>query len=320
MSDATFQTFLTSGLLVLTAAIGYLAWTAWRWMDRLKDTEKHALSGIGYELEANLKRMMKELSGVANGSVTSPVQLVPVVHAQLDAFLARPTGVDRKSLTMMRDNYNELGAHKQSLREALSQGSDVSVPANVAVDAVISTIATLYLWNVHKGRAPEDAESTRSWHVRDWMKAHRYAADSLPGLHLRDAVVERLRELGMTLTPRPLTHTASEFYAMQYDRKADPNAPFWKRKPKPEPEPEVETDVQVEDPQLEPEPEVQTEVQAGDPQPEPVEETSEIETSSPAQPESEAPQVQDTPSEPESIDPEAELEPGQKPPSSGSFH
>lgn len=303
MSDATFQTFLTSGLLVLTAAIGYLAWTAWRWMDRLKDTEKHALSGIGYELEANLKRMMKELSGIANGSVSNPVQLVPVVHAQLDAFLARPTEIDRKSLTMMRDNYNELGAHKQSLREALGHGSDITVPANVAVNAVISTIATLYLWNVHKGRAPEDAESTRSWHVRDWMKAHKYHADSLPGLHLRDAVVERLRELGMTLTPQPLTHTASEFYAMQYDRKADPNAPFWKRKAKPEPEPMPDS-----------------EVEGADPQPEPAEIPTEMEATSPPAPEPEATQAQDVTPEPESIDPEPETAPDQKPPSPGSVH
>ena len=318
MSDATFQTFLTSGLLVLTAAIGYLAWTAWRWMDRLRDTEKLALAGIGHELDANLKRMMKELAGIADGSVHSDVQLVPVVYSQLDSFLARPTEVDRKSLTMMRDNYNELDAHKSSMREAFKQGGDITIPANVAANAVISSIATLYLWTVHKGQMPDQAPSTRSWHVRDWMKANKFRSALLPGLHLRDAVVARLRELGMTLTPRPLTHTASEFYAMRYDRKADPNAPFWKRKPKPVPEPEAEPELE---PVVEAEVEAAPEAETVETAPEPVAEApSEIEAEAPAAPEPQA-ETPEAPSvEPETIDPEPELGPDQKPPSSGSMH
>lgn len=254
MSDATFQTFLTSGLFVLTASIGYLAWSAWRWLDRARDMEKSALAGAGFELRMNLMRMIKELAGVADGSVQSEIQLVPVVHPQLDGLLSRPNEADRESLTMMRGNYNELGAHKQTLRAALAGQGDLTAAANVSVDAVIGSIATLYLWEEHKGAPPKQASSTRSWHVRDWMKANDFRSDLLPGLHLRDQVVDRLRLLGMTLTPKPLTHTASEFYAMQYDRKADPNAPFWKRKKKPviadeaepaEVEPEIEPDVDV---------------------------------------------------------------------------
>lgn len=343
MSDATFQTFLSFGLFVLTAAIGYLAWSAWRWMDRIGDAEKTALHGIGYELEANLKRMMKELAGIADGSVSSEIQLVPVVHAQLDAFLARSTVADRKSLTMMRDNYNALAAHKNSLRAALREQSDVVGPANVAVDAVISSIATLYLWTDHKGRMPEDAHSTRSWDVRDWMKANRFDADSLPGLHLRDAVVERLRTLGMTLTPRPLTHTAHEFYSMQYDRKADPNAPFWKRKkkavPAAEETPEDVADVAAEE-QVEPDIEaaVEPEVEAAlEPAAEPViEDTSVVpmaeldtvveepysasESVEEIQPEPASAEPETDLSEPEPMDPGTELPPDQKPPSSGSVH
>lgn len=235
MSDATFQTFLTSGLFVLTASIGYLAWSAWRWLDRARDMEKAALVGVGYELRMNLMRMIRELAGVADGSIQSEIQLVPVAHPQLDGILIRPNEADRESLTMMRGNYNELDAHKKTLRAALSGQGDVGAAANVAVDAVIGSIATLYLWEEHKGASPKNAHSTRSWHVRDWMKANDFRSDLLPGLHLRDAVVDRLRSLGMTLTPQPLTYTASEFYAMQYDRKADRNAPFWKRKPKPVP-------------------------------------------------------------------------------------
>lgn len=325
MSDATFQTFLTSGLFVLTAAIGYLAWTAWRWMDRVSDTEKIALAGIGHELEANLKRMTTELRGIAEGTVTQDIQLVPIVHAQLDSFLARPNEFDRKSLTMMRANYNELSAHKDSLRAALRQQADPAAPANFAADAVISSIATLYLWTDHKGRMPQDAESTRSWAVRDWMKINRFDADLLPGLHLRDQVVERLRTLGMTLTPKPLTHTAHEFYSMQYDRKADPNAPFWKRKPKPAPAEEV-AEAPVEDEPIEtaaveaepvsaetpPEPEA---APAPDPMPDPAPQMDAEPDAAPPT-ESEAPAAVDV----EVAEAETDLTPDQKPPSSGSVH
>jgi len=200
MSNATFETFLVSGLLVLIAAIGYLAWAAWRWVDRERDMEKRA------------------------------IEVIPVVHPQLDALLSRPSEADRRGLTIIRGNYNELSAHKQSLRAALSGRGDVAAAANVAVDAVIGSLSTLYLWEEHKGRPPEDANSTRSWDVRDWMKENAFHSDLLPGLHLRDQVVERLRTDGMALTPKPLTYTASEYYAKLYDRKSDPNAPFWKRK------------------------------------------------------------------------------------------
>lgn len=232
MSDATFETFLVSGLLVLIAAVAYMAWSAWRWVDRERDMEKRALVGVSYELRHNLKRMMSELAGLANGSLKSDIELVPVVHPQLDALLSRPNEADRGGLTVIRGNYNELSAHKRSLRAALANQTDVNMPANVAADAVIGALSTLYLWEEHKGCAAEAARSTRSWDVRDWMKANKFHADSLPGLHLRDQVVERLRQDGMTLTPKPLTYTASEYFAKQYDRKADPNAPFWKRKKK----------------------------------------------------------------------------------------
>ena len=245
MSNATFETFLVSGLLVLIAAIGYLAWSAWRWVDRERDMEKRALTGISHELRLNLKRMLNELSGVANGTLRSDIEIIPVIHPQLDALLSRPNEADRRGLTIIRGNYNELSAHKQSLRAALAQQGDVNAPASVAADAVIGAISTLYLWEQHKGRPPEAAQSTRSWDVRDWMKNNAFHADLLPGMHLRDQVVERLRTDGMTLTPKPLTYTASEYFAMNYDRKADRNAPFWKRKKKPVVE-EVETQDEVE--------------------------------------------------------------------------
>lgn len=340
MSDATFQTFLTSGLLILIASIGYLAWSAWRWVDRARDMEKLALAGIGYELRMNLMRMMSELSGVADGSVSSEIQLVPVVHTQLDGLLSRPNEADRESLTLMRGNYNELSAHKQSLRAALSQQADLTGPSTVAVDAVIGSIATLYLWEEHKGRSPKAAHSTRSWHVRDWMKANDFKSDLLPDLHLRDEVVDRLRALGMTLTPKPLTHTASEYYAMKYDRKADPNAPFWKRRAKAVP---VAADAEAEiaeavETAVEPTPELST-----DPDPvepvgtaaeivDPVDSTpapepeaiaapeSAVEPELEAMPEFAAPETAPAETEPETAESASEADPEEKPQTPGSVH
>lgn len=259
MSNTTFETFIVSGLLVLIAAVAFLSWSAWRRVDRERDMEQLALAGVSYELRYNLQRMLTELAGIANGTLRSDIEIIPIVHPQLDALLSRPNEADRKGLTLIRGNYNELSAHKSSLRAAMSGAGDIGGAANIAVDAVIDSIATLYLWEEHAGRSPEEAQSTRSWVVRDWMKKTPFHAHLLPGLHLRDQVVERLRMSGMTLTPKPLTHTAHEFYAMQYDRKADPNAPFWKRKPKlaakPEesdaPEPVVEAVPEPTPPELE---------------------------------------------------------------------
>lgn len=248
MSDATFETFLVSGLLVLIAAVAYLAWSAWRWVDRERDMEQLALVGVGHELRYNLQRMMGELARVSTGALRSEIEIVPVVHPQLDALLTRPNEADRMGLTNIRAHYNELSAHKLSLKAALKDQTDLELPANIAADAVIESLATLYLWEEHKGRAPENAHSTRSWAVRDWMKANKFHADTLPGRHLRDQVVECLRRNGMTLTPKPLTYTASEYFAKQYDRKADPNAPFWKRKKKPVPVAVVDAEASLDQP------------------------------------------------------------------------
>jgi len=317
MSDATFETFLVSGLLVLIAAVAYLAWSAWRWVDRERDMEKLALTGVGHEMRLNLKRMLAELAGLADGTLNSEIDIVPVVHPQLDALLSRPNEADRRGLTIIRGNYNELSAHKQSVRAALSNQNDAGPSASVAVDAVIDSLTTLYLWEEHKGRPPEAAQSTRSWDVRDWMKSHKFHADTLPGMHLRDQVVERLRRHGMTLTPQPLTYTASEYFAMQYDRKADRNAPFWKRKAKP---------VVAEDADaiVEEEPIVPTEVDAApeqdvpaENQPEPVPEIH----AEPAFVEAETPVAEPAASvEPEPVEPGGEPLPGTKPPTPGVVH
>jgi len=310
MSDATFETFLVSGLLVLIAAVAYLAWAAWRWVDRERDMEKLALTGIGHELRYNLRRMMNELAGVAQGTVTHDIELVPVVHPQLDAILSRPNEANRFGLTVIRGQYNELSAHKNSLKAAMASQTDLSVPASIAADAVIESLATLYLWEEHKGRSPQAARSTRSWDVRDWMKANMFHADALPGVHLRDQVVERLRKNGMTLTPKPLTYTASEYFAKRYDRKADPNAPFWKRKNKPIPTDEIVADV-------EPAPEDDQVADAANAEgPDPVEQAEVVSNETETSAEAIQDVTQDIDAEP--VDPAPESPPQAKPETTGT--
>lgn len=320
MSDATFETFLVSGLLVLIAAVAYLAWSAWRWVDRERDMEKLALTGVGHEMRLNLKRMLAELAGIANGTLKSEIDIVPVVHPQLDALLSRPNEADRRGLTIIRGNYNELSAHKQSLQAAFANQNDVGPSAGVAVDAVIESLTSLYLWEEHKGRPPEAAHSTRSWDVRDWMKSHKFHADTLPGLHLRDQVVERLRDHGMTLTPKPLTHTASEYFAMKYDRKADRNAPFWRRKAKPVIAEEVEPiseEEQILPAEVAATPEPSAPAEA---QPDPaLEEPAAPET--PAYVDAEPAAAESSSSvEPEAVEPASEPMPGTKPTTPGVVH
>lgn len=236
MTDASFENFLVGGLLVLIGAVSFMAWSAWRYIDRERDMEKKVLEGIGHELRVNLQRIFAELGAVARGEAKTPSNLLPLTFPQLDGVLARPIEADRRALTVVRAAYEEMISRKQDIRTALSRDEDTNDALMAALEAAIAGTATLYLWEEHGGRSPSDARSTRTWDVRDWMKAHRFDAHAVPGVHLRDEVVECLRTLGMTLTPRPLTYTASQYYAKQYDRKADPNAPFWKRKPKPEPE------------------------------------------------------------------------------------
>lgn len=315
MTNATFETFLVSGLLILIIGIAYLAWSAWRWVDRERDMEKRSLDGVRHEMRLNLKRMLTELAGVADGSLRSEIDIIPVVHPQLDALLTRPNEADRRGLTIIRGNYNELSAHKQSLRSALASASEVTAPANIAVEALIGSIATLYLWEEHKGCPPDSAGSTRSWDVRDWMKATPFHANALPGLHLRDQVVERLRSEGMELTPKPLSHSASEYFAMQYDRKADPNAPFWKRKAKPVVV-EAEEVVAEAAPEMPAEPEPAPTIEP-EPKPEPMPEAA---TSEAPVPETQTAEAQPAPLEADPVEPAGEPAPEPKPPTPGSVH
>jgi hypothetical protein len=120
---------------------------------------------------------------------------------------------------------------------------------------------------------------------------------------------------GMELTPKPLTHTAHEFYSMQYDRKADPNAPFWKRKPIKQ----VTSEKREEAVEAAPEP-VEGPAEVQEAPPVEIEAAPEAPKPQPAPPEPAAVEANTSPAEAEVIDPNTDPVPDPKPTSSGSVH
>ena len=234
MSEAQFYTFFTGGLGLLIAAALMIAWQLWRLRDEERDGAISALDGVSHEMRINLQRMVNEVAQIVDTQEAGPDVLLPVQHPQLDGVNASLIRTNRNAIAVIGATYQELEARKMALRAYLAQKRDLTPALDDAMDATINGIATLYMWEEHAGVRPSEAGMVRSWHVRDWMKAHGFSAHSFPGMHLRDEVVERLRQYGLHLTPRPLSHTAHEYYSMRYGPQADPHAPFWKRKPKTE--------------------------------------------------------------------------------------
>lgn len=243
MSESDFYTFFTGGLGLLIAAALLIAWQFWRLRDDEREGAISALQGVSHELRINLQRMVNEVAQIAANNEAGPDALLPIRHPQLDGVNSTMIRANRNAIAVLGATYQELEARKMSLRATLAQGRDPATSLDDAMDAVINGIATLYMWEVHDGARPSDAGVVRSWHVRSWMKGHGFSQGALPGMYLRDEVVERLRTYGLNLTPRPLTHTAHEYYNMQYDRHADTRGPLGKRKlPKDEPDADIEED------------------------------------------------------------------------------
>ena len=224
MSEAQFYTFLTGGLGLLVALLTLVAWHLWRMREETRAGRASALSGVSHEMRINLQRMVSELSQVAANPVIGPDVLLPIRHPQLDGVNSSMINANRNGIAVIGVTYQELEARKLSLRAQLAQGIAPGAVLDDAMDATINGIAALYFWEVHKGALPKEIGKVRSWDIRDWMKGHGFKADAFPDMHLRDEVVERLRMYGLELTPRPLTHTAWEYYNMQYDRHADRKA------------------------------------------------------------------------------------------------
>ena len=241
MSDAQFQTFLTGGLGLLLAMMTLVAWHLWRMREDTRAGRLSALEGISHELRINLQRMVSELSQVATNAGVGPDVLLPIRHPQLDGVNRAMINANRNGIAVLGVTYQELEARKLSLRAQLAQGNAPGAVLDDAMDAAINGITALYLWEVHNGALPAEIGRVRSWDVRDWMKGHGFQAEAFPNMHLRDEVVERLRMYGLELTPKPLTHTAWEYYNMQYDRHADRRAPLGRRREKKVEVDEVET-------------------------------------------------------------------------------
>lgn len=240
MSVAQFYTFLTGGLGLLVALMTLVAWHLWRMREDSRAGRLSALEGVSHELRINLHRMISELSQVATNPGVGPDVLLPIRYPQLDGVNRALINTNRHGLAVVGVTYQELEARKLSLRAQLAQGREPGAVLDDAMDATINGIAALYLWEVHKGALPREIGRVRSWDVRDWMKGHAFKSDAFPNMHLRDEVVERLRMYGLELTPKPLTHTAWEYYSMQYDRHADVRGPLGRRRVREEEEDSAE--------------------------------------------------------------------------------
>ncbi|MEM5516689.1 hypothetical protein WNY37_06985 [Henriciella sp. AS95] len=230
MNGTYFETFMVGGLALMVAAALSIAWLLWRQDDVRREAVGLALEGIGHEFRFNMFQMVREINDVEDGMIRLPVDLPTLAHPQLDAVLGEMIATDKRALAAIQATYQILEARKRRVRMQLADGAVDDEEMTALKAATVQGISTLYLWEDHEGAPPEKARSTRSWWVRDWMKAHGFTQDLLSGLALRDAVVEDLRQNGMELTPQPLTLTAHEYYSRQYDRHADPRGVFGTRR------------------------------------------------------------------------------------------
>lgn len=248
MSGTAFQTFMTGGMLLLVISITAIGWILWASRDAQHDAEEAALEGVGHELKLNLQRMLMELSALSSGQSYRKGSIMAVQHPQLDAVNSGLVHCDRRALAVIGATYQDLQARKFHLQADLEGGGDGKAEYTEAVEAAVNGLTTLYMWDAHDGERPDQARSVRSWDVRDWLKSNGFGQIELPGMHLRDTVVGRLRAYGLKLTPKPLSHTAHEYWSMQYDRQADPRGVFGARRlPKvkaPNTETPIDTDLE----------------------------------------------------------------------------
>ncbi len=244
MTGTYFETFMVGGLGLLVAAGLAIAWLLWRETDTRREAIKLSLEGIGHEFRFNMFQTVRELRDVTDGLIRTPEDLPRLAHPQLDAVLAQVMATDKRALAAIQATYQNIEGAKRRLRMKLAAHEAIDDVLDEAKLAAVDGISTLYLWEDHEGRPPARARSTRSWWVRDWMKAHGFEQALLPGLALRDAVVENLRQSGMVLTPRPLTLTAHAYYSRNYSRLDDPRGVFGKRR---QPKVEDEADTPEED-------------------------------------------------------------------------
>ena len=236
MTDTAFQSFMAGAMLLLVAGVLAVGYLLWRLRDDREDAERAALEGVSQELRLTLQRLLSELITLQESGVYKKGSLMDIQHPQLDAVHSSLVFCDRRAISVMGAMYQELSARKQMLKAALEAGSPAEAETDDALYTAVDGIVTLYLWDEHEGCKPPDARSTRSWDVRKWMIENGFGHFSFPDMHLRDSVVGRLRDYGMTLTPKPLEYTAFEYWSMRYDRQKDRGV-FGARRQRKEPDP-----------------------------------------------------------------------------------
>ena len=239
MSDSAFQTFMTGSMLLLVAGVLAVGFLLWRLRDDREDAETAALEGVSQELRLTLQRLLSELVTLQESGEYRKGALMEIKHPQLDAVHTALVYCDRRAISVMGAMYQELSSRKQLLRSALEEGHATEDEFENALYTTVDGIVTLYLWDEHEGCRPPDARSTRSWDVRKWMIENGFGQFAFENMHLRDTVVERLRNYGMTLTPKPLEFTAFEYWSMRYDRQKDRGV-FGARTVQPDPDEPVE--------------------------------------------------------------------------------
>lgn len=214
MRGTYFESFLAGGLTLLVIAALAIALLLWRREDRSRTAIAEAFRGAGEEFRLNMHQTLRQLADLKTGRIGRARDLPVMSHPQLDGVLAAMIPADKRALAGLRGVYTALEGARARLRHALDEGKGLSEALEDGEAAAVHGICTLYLWECHDGRAPQEARSTRSRHVRDWLKANGYSQTMVPGMALRDEVVDCLRRSGMALTPRPLTHSAHEYYAL----------------------------------------------------------------------------------------------------------
>ena len=214
MRGTYFESFLAGGLTLLVIAALAIALLLWRREDRNRTAIAEAFRGAGEEFRLNMHQTLRQLADLKSGRIGRARDLPVMSHPQLDGVLAAMIPADKRALAGLRGVYTALEDARARLRHALDEGKGLPEALEDGEAAAVHGICTLYLWECHDGRAPQEARSTRSRHVRDWLKANGYSQTMVPGMALRDEVVDCLRRSGMALTPRPLTHSAHEYYAL----------------------------------------------------------------------------------------------------------
>lgn len=229
MPGSEYDVFMIGGMTILVIGVLTLAWAAWRRHELSVDGVKQTIDGVSHEVCTNVQRAIGELGQLARGEPGKASMLMPAKYPMIDLLNAHPFDIDRKATHQLSHCITLLEAARLDLRTALARGGDSAAALEEAMEAGLQAIIGLYLWEMHKGVGPAEAASTRSRAVREWMKARAFDAEVYPDQNLRDEVIRRLRAAGMTLTPKPLSLTASEYWSRRYDRKADPRGPFGRR-------------------------------------------------------------------------------------------